>query len=379
MASPPAASSSPWRVLGGLLALVLALVLGWRGLTQPPAPQPPAGPSPTSMLALTPVPADGAPVEHYRTAAWELFLTRPDLPAAQSHRGGPDAFLAQALRAAQRRIDMAAYDLDLWSLRDALLEAHRRGVAVRLVVDEDHHTPEVQALQQAGIPVVFDQGKGLMHHKFVVVDDAEVWTGSMNFTVNGAYRNGNNLIRLTSSRLAADYRREFEEMFAEHRFGPDSRADTPYPLLTLNGVPVEVYFSPDEHPQARLVSLLREAHNEVLLLAYTWTADPLTDALLAQAQDGVAVYGWLEAAQLDAAGHDYPRLQAAGLEVTPDPLPGMLHHKVLVLDHQVVVLGSYNFTRAADVRNDENLLVVRDANLAAAFYAWWQTQRAAWP
>jgi len=373
-----AAGTSLWRSLAALLALFAAVFFGWRGLTAPPAAAPPVGadlgPSPTPALN-----AADAPVWHYQGRAWDLYFTRPEHPAAQTKRGGPDAYLAQALRAAQAHIDMAIYDLDLWSIRNALLDAHARGVQVRLVVDQDHITPEVESLRAAGIPVVADDGPGLMHHKFVVIDGAEVWTGSMNFTVNGAYRNANHLVRIPSRRLAADYAREFDEMFVEGRFGPASRADTPYPQVTVNQVPIEVWFSPDEHPQARLVPLLRQAQEEMLVLAYIWTADPLTDALLERARAGVVVRGWFEAEQLDAPGHDYTRLRAAGLAVEPDPFPGLLHHKVLVVDGETVVLGSYNFTRAADVRNDENVLIVHDPDMATAFYTWWRTHHEAQP
>ena len=360
------------RLLAALVALLLAVWYGWRGLTEPAVPV--ATPAPATVAAswLTPLPREpGQPVLAFRGRGWEIYFTRPDLPTARLHQGGPDAALARALNSAQQRIWMAAYDLNLWSLRDALLAAHRRGVQVRLVVDEQHITPEVQALQAAGVPVVVDDGPGLMHHKFVVIDDAEVWTGSMNFTLNGAYRNANNLIRVRSTRLAADYAREFAEMFAEGRFGPRSQTDTPYPRLTVDGVPLEVYFAPDDHPQKRLVALLRSTQSRLFIWAYIWTAHPLTDEVLALARRGVQVRGWFEAEQLDAAGHDYPRFKAAGLAVEPDPLPGLLHHKVLVLDGQTVVLGSYNFTRSADVRNDENVLVVHDADLAAAFVFWW--------
>ncbi|NPA31426.1 MAG: hypothetical protein GXO37_05435 [Chloroflexi bacterium] len=368
-----APASARWRPLLALAALFLAVFFGWRGLTAPD-PAPPLAPPVESYSTRAPTSVAGpdAPVEHYQGRAWDLYFTRPEHPAARSKRGGPDAYLAQALRTAQDSIAMAIYDLDLWSIRNALLDAYGRGVEVRLVVDEDHITPEVESLRAAGIPVVTDNGAGLMHHKFVVIDAAEVWTGSMNFTVSGAYRNANHLIRIPSRRLAADYLREFDEMFVDGRFGPASRADTPYPQVTVNRVPMEAWFSPDEHPQARLVPLLRSAQEDILLLAYTWTADPLTDALLERAQHGVSVRGWFETEQLDAAGHDYERLRAAGLAVAPDPFPGLLHHKVVVVDGQTVVLGSYNFTRAADVRNDENLLVVHDPDLAAAFYTWWQ-------
>ena len=73
------------------------------------------------------------------------------------------------------------HSLDLWSLRDALLAAHRRGIAVRVVIEsEGLDSAEVQELQENGIQVVDDRHEGLMHNKFAVIDRLEVWSGSMN-------------------------------------------------------------------------------------------------------------------------------------------------------------------------------------------------------
>jgi len=118
-------------------------------------------------------------------------------PANDEFRGGPDDPLADALDQARFQIDAALYDLNLWTIRNALLRAHNRGVLVRLVVESDSlYRPEIQELIEAGIPVVGDDSESLMHNKFIIIDQEEVWTGSMNMTVNGAYRHLNNLIRI---------------------------------------------------------------------------------------------------------------------------------------------------------------------------------------
>ena len=57
-----------------------------------------------------------------------------------------------------------------------------------------------------------------MHNKFTVIDRLEVWTGSMNYTINEAYFNDNNLIRIRSEQLAENYSTEFEEMFVDDQF-----------------------------------------------------------------------------------------------------------------------------------------------------------------
>ena len=91
------------------------------------------------------------------------------------------------------------YDLNLWSIRDALLAAHRRGVTVQVVAESDNlDRDEFQELIAAGIPIIGDRSEALMHNKFVIIDRHEVWTGSMNFTLNGAYHNDNNFKKIFS-------------------------------------------------------------------------------------------------------------------------------------------------------------------------------------
>ena len=161
---------------------------------------------------------------------YTIYFTDPGGPNARSLRGGPDRALAEAIDQARLSVDVAAYSFNLWSLRESLIDAHRRGVTVRLVTESDNlDSDELGELKEAGIPILGDRRQGLMHNKFVVIDRLEVWTGSMNYTINGGYRNDNNLLRVRSNRLADNYTTEFEEMFVDDRFGPGSPGDTPHP------------------------------------------------------------------------------------------------------------------------------------------------------
>jgi phosphatidylserine/phosphatidylglycerophosphate/cardiolipin synthase-like enzyme len=316
-------------------------------------------------LAEVPAP----PVETAASGAWySLYFTDPASPKASTLRGGPDAALANAIDAAQYTVDAALYRLDLWSVRDALRSAHRRGIRVRVVTESDHILePEIVDLEDAGILVLGDRREHLMHHKFVVIDQLEVWTGSMNITLNGAYRNNNNLIRILSSRVAQDFTREFEEMFVEDRFGALSLADTPYPSVTVNGVPVEVYFSPDDAVADKIVAKLQDALLSIDFLVYAFTSDEIADAMLERAEQGLHIRGVFEASQISAAGSEYQRLAEAGLDVRLDSNPNNLHHKVIIIDGTTVVTGSYNFTQSAEKFNDENVLVLHDPTLAEWF------------
>jgi phosphatidylserine/phosphatidylglycerophosphate/cardiolipin synthase-like enzyme len=297
----------------------------------------------------------------------EVFFSRPDAASA-SFRGGPDAHLAQAIDAAQRTIEMAIYDLDLWSVRDALLRAHARGVDVRLVVESDNlDQPELAALIAAGIPVVADELESLMHDKFTVLDDREVWTGSMNYTVNDAYRNDNNLVRLRSASAAEVYRDEFEEMFSARAFGALSPPGEGRSLRLDDGSKLEIYFAPDDRPLPRLLELIRGADASIDFLAFSFTSPELAQALAEKARDGVRVRGVIEAGQAENLGSQWGALRRGGLDVLIDANPANMHHKVLILDGRTVVFGSYNLSRSAEASNDENLVVAEVPALADGF------------
>ena len=298
-----------------------------------------------------------------------LYFTNPTDPAAASYRDGIDEILADAIGHAQAAVDLAVYDLNLWSVRDALIAAHQRGVTVRMVTESDNlDEPEMQDLREAGIEVLGDRREGLMHNKFVIIDRWEVWTGSTNFTTGGVYRNDNNLVRIRSTRLAQNYTAEFEEMFLNDAFGPNSPANTPYPGLNVDGIPLQVYFSPDDGVLNHLLALVNQAQHSVYFMAYSFTSDELGEALLGRAADGVEVMGVFETDQYYAnIGTEFDRLVEGGLSVRLDGNPSHMHHKVLIIDERIVITGSYNFSDNAEQRNDENLLVIEDPELAQLY------------
>ena len=223
-------------------------------------------------------------------------------------------------------------------------------------------------MRQAGIEVLGDRREGLMHNKFVVIDRLEVWTGSTNFNICSFYQNDNNLIRIRSSRLAEDYTVEFEEMFLADQFGPGSPANTPNPTLNVDGTRLEVYFSPDDGALARLLEVVSAANESIYFLAYSFTSDDLAEAITARGQQGVAVNGVFESDQYESnTGTEFDNLLAAGFDVRLDANPRHMHHKVIIIDEAITITGSYNYSASAERRNDENLLIIFDPEIAGLY------------
>ncbi|MBE0682661.1 MAG: DUF1669 domain-containing protein [Anaerolineales bacterium] len=305
---------------------------------------------------------------------FQLYFTNPESPLATQRTGGIDGPLAAAIDSAKLSVDVAVYSLSLNSIRDALLRAHDRGVRVRLVMESDNlDRADPQKLKDAGIPILGDRREGLMHNKFAVIDNSEVWTGSANFTDSGAYDDNNNLIRIRSVKLAENFTREFEEMFIDDKFGDNIVSETPNPRVTIDGTPVDTYFSPDDDVQASFLEIVYAAQESIYFMAFSFTADPIGEAVRARAEDGVTVAGVMDTEQVNSnVGTEFDAFNQAGLDVYRDNIDGQMHHKVMIVDESIVIFGSYNFTNSAEERNDETLLVIYNEEIAAQFIAEFQ-------
>ncbi len=349
------------------LFLVMSFLLASCGKALANVPTESTLPQITSGTDLTPIELKSGFGVH---GSWfDLYFTNPVSPLSSQYTGSVDGPLVAAIDQARLSIDMAAYSLTLNSVRNALLRAHERGVAVRMVMEStnmDDHDP--QMLLQAGIPIVGDNRNGLMHDKFMVIDRSEVWTGSMNFTDAGVYEDDNNFIRIESAKMAENYTREIEEMFLNNKFGENIVPETPYPDLLIDDTQVDTFFSPDDGVLNVLTSLLNNANESIYFLAFSFTSNDLGDIVREKAASGLKVAGVMDEGQIKSnQGTEFDPFRQAKLDVMIDGLPGLLHHKVFIIDEKIVVLGSYNFSQSAEEHNDENLIVIYDPSIAKEF------------
>jgi phosphatidylserine/phosphatidylglycerophosphate/cardiolipin synthase-like enzyme len=326
--------------------------------------------------ATTAVPT--APAQPATTERYSVRFTKPVIPDDKSrHQGGPDEDLVALMDKATKTLDVADYDFDLANVAAAMARAKQRGVTVRMVTDtdtiEDTKNAPVQAalaqLRRANIPIVDDQREAIMHHKFTVVDGEWLQTGSWNYTDGDTYRLSNNSISIHSVELAKNYTDEFERMFVKRQFGPQKASGATKPALAIGSVRVENYFAPKDKVATHIVDTIKQAKESVYFLAFSFTHDGIGDAIVAQANAGRKVGGVFETTGSNTKFSEFGRMKDAGLDVWQDGSPYSMHHKVIVVDEQVVIFGSFNFSDSADESNDENLLIVHDPALAKEFKA----------
>ena len=273
-------------------AMILTIVTPIPNRTPTIAPL--ASPSPTNANSIPRVAAD----------FYQIYFTTPTCPPEEQRKGGIDELIAADLLRAQTQVDIAAFDLDAEPIVAALMALNERGVAVHIVTDTDNgDLSSIRRLRRNGLSVVEDKRSGLMHNKFIIIDNRYLWTGAMNFTSNDVYCNNNNLVRFDAPALAANYRAEMDEMYNDRLFGPDSPDMTPQEQLFIQGIEVDNYFAPER--ELELINVIARtvtrAEQEILFMAFSFTNEEIGEAMLGRADAGVAVRGIFEKTGSDTA------------------------------------------------------------------------------
>ena len=143
-----------------------------------------------------------------------------------------------------------------------------------------------------------------------------------------------------------------------------AKASGTNPVLT-------VFFSPQGGCTEAIVAELAKARSTIYVQAYSFTSDAIAKALLSAHKRGLRIRVILDKSQRTEKYSSADCLAHAGIETLIDDQHAIAHNKVMIIDEQVVITGSFNFTKAAENSNAENLLVIRDPSLAAQYQENW--------
>ncbi len=318
------------------------------------------------------------------------------------------------LGAAQRSLDLALYDVRLPgavgdAVADALREARARGVRVRIAIDDPHTQPPGHAspppatqpdiLAATGADIRRIDGDGeLMHHKFAVRDDAALWCGSTNWTLDSWSREENVIVTAESAPLAGAYARTFEQLWTRRHLENTGNFDTQ--PIAIGAASVKPWFCPGRGPELahRIAAHVDRARRRIRIASPVLTSAPVLSALAEVLDERrVDATGVVDITQCDQALSQWrasdqvswkaPILERvlAGLRFSgkrstpyaPGSVHDFMHAKISVID-DVVFVGSYNLSRAGE-ENAENVLEVADPALADRAAAWIDEVRARYP
>jgi len=307
-----------------------------------------------------------------------------------------DDTLIKYIERAKETIDFTIYNFNNTGISDistALNAAHTRGVVVRVIYDSESGNAGIDQLD-AGIGKLPDTDGiypdyGIMHNKFVVFDansadpdDSFVWTGSTNFTNGQINTDPNNVIIIQDQSLALSYLLEFNEMFGTSsalpdagnaKFGPDKTDNTPHEFI-INGKRVESYFSPSDGTTARILDVINSTESDLSIATMLITRSELGYAIRDQADAGVSAKVLINNDANSTPTVVGTLTSALGANFVEMGESGIMHHKYMIADQSnpasdpMVLTGCHNWSSSAETRNDENTLIIHDAEIANIYY-----------
>lgn len=140
---------------------------------------------------------------------------------------------------------------------------------------------------------------------------------------------------------------------------------------------IRVCFSPSGGCTEAIVQELNRATSEIKVQAYSFTSRPIARALLDARKRGVKIDVILDKSNAETTKYGTANFMTnRGIPTFIDDQHAIAHNKVMVIDQQTVITGSFNFTRAAEEKNAENLLIIRDGAIAGLYLKNWEAHRA---
>jgi phosphatidylserine/phosphatidylglycerophosphate/cardiolipin synthase-like enzyme len=304
--------------------------------------------------------------------------------------GGPDDLgkvITDFIDGAQSSLYIAVQELDLKLIAKAIIHAKKRDIVVKIVLEADYlvekdaqadpflsqgenETNRVlqDALLRASIFVRSDFNPDIFHQKFIIRDNQSLLTGSTNFTTTDTSANLNHIVIVHDAKIARIYKNEFDEIAMGHFGKLDEGHDATPPAELVSNIRVKVLFAPDHNPEMEIMKQIAKARNRVDFAIFTFASSSgIDDQLILARNAGISIRGAMFTSQANQIWAATGNLENAGISLffiprpgLPEPKPRKLHHKLMVIDEQLIIAGSFNYTHPANFLNDENLIILGD-------------------
>lgn len=364
-----------------------------------------------------------------------------------------EEIIINEIKSANSSIDLAVQELNLPNLAKALVERKNSGIKVRIIIENTYNIPRSQSnltddreannynefmaladtnkdgilseteindndaliiLKNENIPLIDDtedgsKGSGLMHHKFIVIDNKKVVTGSTNFTlsdVHGDFNNletrgnANHIFVINSQELASIFTKEFSYMWGDglggkkdSLFGLKKPYHSPQTITVGDGL-ITVKFSPNsssktwnETTNGLIAENLQTAINSTDLALFVFSDQNIANVLEKTHETGVKIRALID--KNFAFQYYSEAFDLLGVELSnkcryeknnnpwKNPLKTVgisnlaegdkLHHKFAIIDDLKVISGSHNWSASANYINDETLLIIDNPVVAKHF------------
>ena len=130
---------------------------------------------------------------------------------------------------------------------------------------------------------------------------------------------------------------------------------------------IKVLFSPQDNCAQEIISEIDKAKSQVWAAMYFFTSRPIAQALIRAKERGLDVRVCTDVEQPTYEYSKIKFLENKGISIRLVGAAGIMHNKFCLIDNHIIITGSYNWTDGADLKNDENLLIIRSEDIAKLF------------
>ncbi len=363
-----------------------------------------AGALPGFLLAGCNPPPSAEDLAKTRGGRVEVYFNEPGTRRDNMWHSDAVQVMIELVESAEDSIEMAVMGFYYEPLVDAFIDAHDRGVDIRMVGDAGHwYNDGYLRFDDRQIPIVTGNLAHIMHDKFMIVDDRFIWSGTANWTDTDLNYNSNNFIYIDSPEVAADFYDEWEQMF-NGVYGHGKTEVDNGRVYEVGDTTVEVWFSPNEDSMGRILETIDEVEQSLRFTIFAFTKDQVGGAFIRKqaeldvlnAADGLdgddvdfrdkrSVAGVVCKSQLHSNNqyHEAYRLLSSGIPLRLDGNDnskqpgdyqaggGRLHSKTMIMDVGTdtarVLTGSFNWSSSATVSNDEFMFILHGERIANQF------------
>ncbi len=252
------------------------------------------------------------------------------------------------IQSAEDTLDICVYNISDPDILRAIASLSENGVKVRVITDDSNRV----FIEETGI--VYD-AEGLMHNKYMVADSEKVWFGSTNLSQTSLEEHENNVIISDDRGLVEAFESNFKQCY-----------DGKFKAMR-SPLEDQICFSPEEDTFGRVIGTLSKARKSVKIAMFAFTDKRIVNYLKVLSVHGVEIQVMLDRDW--NLTNVYSSLEAL-MRFTNTQLDfcdALLHEKFLIVDDQILLTGSYNYTLSAESKNDEFLFETERKAIVEAF------------
>ncbi len=282
--------------------------------------------------------------------------------------------IVKSIQESKESIDIAIYGYDdIPSITSALKNAKDKGIIIRFVYDEAPNPTNTFYKSNNIIKNIANESKSdrtspegskIMHNKFLIIDNQKVITGSMNYSKSGlSGYDANDVIIINSKEIAKLYKNEFEQML-NGKFHNAKLKNNSQNKFKLGNNEIEIYFSPQDKSATRIIQLINNAKSYIYIPTFLITHKGITDSLIKAKMRNVDIKIIIDANSVNTRNTKHKIIRGNNIALKAENYAGKLHSKTIIIDDEYIVIGSMNFSNSGENKNDENMIVIKNTEIA---------------